>query len=200
MITQNDENLCFFADSGLQPESFDNVLVQSCRLNQHWGYIRNCTHRPLPSIILLPSNLLKIKWIIDLDHRSGQIVITDLFPRFWEGLPYDNSEMYGPFFGLIWKTGFLFSEIIIAFQNWVWYSVILWIVLPAVRPSFWCFCFQCFKIKCVPWLSGIERPAESVRRLREACGTLFILEVQYESNPVYSHIPFVFVSAPRLCH
>jgi hypothetical protein len=23
MITQNDENLCFFADSGLQPESFD---------------------------------------------------------------------------------------------------------------------------------------------------------------------------------
>jgi hypothetical protein len=31
-------------------ESFDNVLVQSCRLNQHWGYIRNCTHRPSPSI------------------------------------------------------------------------------------------------------------------------------------------------------
>jgi hypothetical protein len=35
MITQNDENLCFFADSGLQPESFDNVLVQSAKLNQH---------------------------------------------------------------------------------------------------------------------------------------------------------------------
>ena len=33
-------------------ESFDNVLVQSCRLNQHWGYIRNCTHRPSPSIIV----------------------------------------------------------------------------------------------------------------------------------------------------
>ena len=74
------ENLCFFADSGLQPGSFDNVLVQSCRLNQHRGYIRNCTHHPSPSIIILPSNLLQIKWIIGLDHRSGQFVITDLFP------------------------------------------------------------------------------------------------------------------------
>jgi hypothetical protein len=34
MIIQNDEKLCLVADSGLQPELFDNVLVQSARLNQ----------------------------------------------------------------------------------------------------------------------------------------------------------------------